>query len=183
MRKNKKAVSLLLAASLILASFTSGETAQAAKDKKQKVRISSVKITNTGKKLRMQKGKKFRLKTTVSAKPNKKKYKKLKFTSSNKKAVLVNQRGLLKAKKKGTAKITVASKSNSKKKATVTVSVTTDILVNTIRLNKTKITVGEFNEEDIQLEAKKILPANAKNKEIEWSTSDESVRYTFSHCF
>lgn len=175
MRKNKKAVSLLLAASLILASFTSGETAQAAKDKKQKVRISSVKITNTGKKLRMQKGKKFRLKTTVSAKPNKKKYKKLKFTSSNKKAVLVNQRGLLKAKKKGTAKITVASKSNSKKKATVTVSVTTDILVNTIRLNKTKITVGEFNEEDIQLEAKKILPANAKNKEIEWSTSDESV--------
>lgn len=89
--------------------------------------------------------------------------------------MLVNQRGLLKAKKKGTAKITVASKTNSKKKASVTVSVTTDILVNTIRLNKTKITVGEFNEEDIQLEAKKILPANAKNKEIEWSTSDERV--------
>lgn len=82
MRKNKKTVSLLLAAALVLTSFTSGETAQAAKDKKQKARISSVKITNTGKKLRMQKGKKFRLKTAVSAKPNKKKYKKLKFTSS-----------------------------------------------------------------------------------------------------
>lgn len=177
MRKNKEAISLLLTAALILTSLANEEAVQAAKgkEKKQEAKISSVKITNTGKKLRMQKGKKFRLKTAVSAKPNKKKYKKLKFTSSNKKAVLVNQRGLLKARKKGTAKITVTSKMNSKKKASVSVSVTTDILVNTIRLNKTKITVGEFNEEDIQLEVKKILPANAKNKEIEWSTSDERV--------
>lgn len=171
----KRVLSMLLTASLILASLASGETARAAQNKKQEAKVSSVKITNIGKKLRMQKGKKFRLKTAVSVRPDKKKYKKLKFSSSNKKAVLVNQRGLLKARKKGTAKITVTSKANPKKKASVSVSVTTDVLINTIKLNKTKIVAGEFNEDDIQLEVKKILPSNAKNKKIEWTTSNENV--------
>lgn len=171
----RRILSIFMAAVLLMGIMPVSSQAAKSKKAKQEAKVTSVKITNTGKKLRMQKGKKFRLKTAISVKPNKKKYKKLKFTSSNKKAVLVNQRGLLKAGKKGTAKITVTSKINPKKKASITVSVTKDVLVNTIKLNRTKITVGEFNEDDIQLEAKKILPSNAKNKKIEWSTSDERV--------
>lgn len=171
--KSKEAVSLLLSAALILTTGAGGDAAWAAK--KQTVKVSSVKITNSGKKLRLQKGKKFRLSTSVNVKPNKSKYKKLKFTSSNPKIVLVNSKGLLKGVKEGTAKVTAASKTNPQKKAVVTVSVTKDTLVTSIKLNKTKITVDEFNQEEIQLKVKKILPADAKNKKVKWSTSDDNV--------
>lgn len=173
MKTSKKLISLLLAASLVVSPFAGNEVQ--AKKKKQNVKVSSVKITNVDKKLRLQKGKKFRLTTSVKVSPNKSKYKKLKFSSSNRKIVLVNSKGLLKGKKTGTAKITAVSKENSKKKATISVIVTNDVLVKSIKLNKTKIAVDEFNEEDIQLEVKKILPSNAKNKEVEWSSSNEDV--------
>ena len=77
--------------------------------------------------------------------------------------------------KEGTDRITAASKTNPKKKATIAVSVTKDVPVMSIKLNKTKITVDEFNDKEIPLEVKKILPANAKNKKVKWSTSDEGV--------
>lgn len=176
MRKAKKALALFLTAALVISPFGGNEEAEAKKKKKKEnVKVSSVKITNADKKLRLQKGKRFKLKTEVKVSPNKKKYKKLKFTSSNKKVVVVNSKGLLKGKKKGTAKITVASKSNSKKKATISVTVTNEVLVKTIKLNKTKITADEFNDEDIQLKVTKILPANAKDKDIEWSSDNEDV--------
>lgn len=176
MRKCKKTLALLLTAALVVAPFAGSNEAEAKKKKKKEnVKVSSVKITNAEKKLRLQKGKKFRLKTSIKVSPNKKKYKKLKFTSSNKKVVMVNSKGLLKGRKKGTAKITVASKSNSKKKATISVTVTNDVLVKTIKLNRTKITADEFNEEDIQLKVTKILPSNAKDKDIEWSSDNEDV--------
>lgn len=175
MRSMKKTVSLLLVAALILTTLNSAGIIQAAKKKKANAKVSFVKITNTGKKLRIQKGKKFRLKTSVKVKPNQGKYKKLKFSSSNRKIVLVNSRGLLKGIKVGTAKITAASKMNPKKKASISVTVTKDVLVNSIKLNKKKITADEFNEEEIPLKVTKILPANAKNKKVQWSTSDEDV--------
>lgn len=175
MRSMRKAVSLLLTAALILTTLNSAGIIQAAKKKKANAKVSFVKITNTGRKLRIEKGKKFRLKTSVKVKPNQGKYKKLKFSSSNRKIVLVNSRGLLKGIKVGTAKITAASKMNPKKKASISVTVTKDVLVNSIKLNKKKITVDEFNEEEIPLKVTKILPANAKNKKVQWSTSDEDV--------
>ena len=112
---------------------------------------------------------------SIKVKPNKSKYKKLKFFSSNRKVVLVNSRGLLKGIKVGTAKITVTSKTNPDKKASISVAVTKDVLVSSINLNKKKITADEFNEEEIPLKVTKILPAKAKNKKVIWSTSDEDV--------
>ncbi len=175
MRSMKKAVSLLVAAALMLTTCNSAAMIQAAQKKKANAKVSFVKITNTGKKLQIQRGKKFRLKTSIKVKPNKSKYKKLKFFSSNRKVVLVNSRGLLKGIKVGTAKITVTSKTNPDKKASISVAVTKDILVSSINLNKKKITADEFNEEEIPLKVTKILPAKAKNKKVIWSTSDEDV--------
>ncbi len=173
MRKKKRFWALLLAMALVLSMFQ-GSAAEG-KKKSVKAKVSSVRFKKVGRKLRLQKGKKFRLNTSVKVKPNKKKFKKLKFTSSNRKVVLVNSRGLLKGKKVGTAKITAASRVNPKKKATISVSVTKDVLVQSIQLNRSAIVVDEFNEKEIQLEVKKIVPSNAKNKEIEWSTDNEDV--------
>lgn len=174
--KMRKVFSLILGLSLVLTSVAQNSMVQAAKkSKKEKVRVTSVKIVNVGKKLRIQKGKKYRLKTSIKVKPNKSKYKKLKFVSSNRKIVLVNSRGLLRGKKVGTAKVTVASKMSPQKKASLSVTVTNDVLVSSIKLDRTQIVADEFNEQEIPLTVKKILPANAKNKEIEWTTSNENV--------
>ena len=149
MKKMKKKISVILIAVLVLTSF-SGQGIEA-KKKKIATKVSSIKITNVDKKLRLQKGKTFRLKSEVKVKPNKAKYKKVKYTSSNRKVALVNSQGLIKGKKVGTSKITVFSKENTKKKASITVNVTNDILVKSIKLDKKVITVDEFNEEDIVL--------------------------------
>lgn len=91
---------------------------------KSKAKVSSVKITNVKKKkVTLVQGKTFKLKTKVKVKPNKAKFKKVTYRSSNKKIVSVNKKGKLKALKKGKAKITVTSKTNKKKKITITVTV------------------------------------------------------------
>ena len=178
MKRGKQKISILLAVSLILSMFTgwNGTMVQAKKKKeKVKVKVTSVKITNVDKKIRIQKKKAYRLKTEVKVKPNKAKYKKVKFTSSDRKVVVVNSHGLMKGKKVGKAKITAVSRENKNKKAKITVEVTNDILVKTIKLDRSKIEVDEFNEEDIPLQVTKILPKNAKNKDINWSTSNAKV--------
>lgn len=172
----QKPLSFILSLSLILTTLFNGEVSQAVRRmNKPTPKVSSVKITNVGKKLRIQKGKKFRLKTSVKVKPNKSSYKKLTFFSSNRKVVLVNSRGLVKGVKAGTAKITAASRTNPKKRASVFVSVTKDVLVSSIKLDRTKIITDEFNEDEIKLRVKKILPSTAKNKKVKWYTSDEEV--------
>lgn len=89
-----------------------------------KAKVSSVKVTNVKKKkLSLEKGKTFTLKTKVSVKPNKAKFKKVTYKSSNKKVVTVSKKGKLKAIKQGKAKITVKSKTNKKKKVTITITV------------------------------------------------------------
>lgn len=121
MKKYKKLLSLLLVAALTVTTFSVIAPTQAKKTSKAKV--SSVKFKNTKKKLTLNVGQTFKLKTTVKVSPNKAKNKKLKFTTSNKKVVTVSKKGVLKAKKAGTAKITAASKINKKKKAVLTVTV------------------------------------------------------------
>jgi|GEM_PF-2073500 len=174
MKKLKKAAVLTLIASLVL-----GVTAQGNKTmitaKKLPANVRTIKFKGAGKRLKLQKGKKYQLKTTVSVSPNKKKFKAVKFTSSNKKIVSVSKKGLIKGLKKGSATIRAVSKINPKKKASIRVSVTQDILVKKIVLNQTKLTVSESEEDDIILKIKKILPKNAKNKEVTWESDDEDV--------
>lgn len=89
-----------------------------------KVKVLSVKVTNVKKKkVTLKVGKSLTLKTKVKVRPNKAKYKKVSFKSSNKKIVKVSQKGKLKAVKAGSAKVTVASRQNKKKKTIIKVTV------------------------------------------------------------
>nr|MBP3598642.1 Ig-like domain-containing protein [Eubacterium sp.] len=169
--KGKKILGLFLAMILTVALVIDAPTAEMAK----KVKVSSVKVTNAKKKLRIQKGKTLRLKTKVKVSPNKAKYRKVKYKSSNPAIVSVNSKGVLKAKKKGSVKITVSSKTKPSKKAKIRVTVTEEVLVKSITLDKTSLTINEASEDDYKLTVTKILPSNAKNKEIEWETDDEDV--------
>jgi cobalamin biosynthesis Mg chelatase CobN len=83
--------------------------------------VKVTKLTLNYSKLPLKKGKSQTLKVTV--KPNNASNKGVKWTSSNKKVATVTQKGLVKAIKAGTAKITVTAKDGSKKKAVCTVTV------------------------------------------------------------
>lgn len=167
----KKTMGLFLALTLTGALVVDVPVAEMAK----KVKVSSVRVVNVKKKLRIQKGETLRLKTKVKVKPNKAKYRKVTYQSSNPLVISVSGKGVLKAKKKGTVRITVSSKYKPSKKAKIRVTVTDDVLVKTITLDKTSLTINEASEEDYKLTVKKILPADATNKEIEWETDDEDV--------
>ncbi len=90
-----------------------------AKVKVQKGTVKTTKVSVNTSKLTLLKGGKYTLKTSMAPLTTQQK---MKFSSSNKKVASVSSKGVITAKKKGTAKITV--KSGSKKK-TVTVSVQT----------------------------------------------------------
>lgn len=171
MKKCTRVFSMILTMFLVLSVFAGSGIIQA----KPTVKVSSIKIKNTKKKFRIQKGKTVILNASVKVSPNKSKYKKVTYRSSKPAIVSVNAKGVMKAKKAGTAKITVASAFDAKKKVTIPVTVTADILVKKIVLNKTSITVDEGFEEEIRLQIRQILPRNAKNKDIEWDTDDDDV--------
>lgn len=119
----KKITACALTAALALSmTFTGGSEASAAK--KDKGKIKKITVTNVKKKkLKMMEGDSFKLKVKVKASPNKAKYKKVRFVSSKKKVATVSQKGKIKAKKAGKAKISVISRTNKKKKAVVQVTV------------------------------------------------------------
>ncbi len=108
--KNKKIVIGIITLGL-LTSLQSGAGVQAKKTE-NKLQVKQKKITMTV-------GEKKKIKITAK----KKFLKKLVWKSSNKKIVAVNQKGVVKAKKKGTAKITVFVKKNKKIKTSFTVKV------------------------------------------------------------
>lgn len=89
-----------------------------------KAKVISVTVNNVKKnKLSLKTGKSFTLKVKVKVKPNKAKYKKVTFQSSNKKIVGVSTKGKLRAVKAGFAKVTVRSTANKKKKVVIHVTV------------------------------------------------------------
>lgn len=121
-RMMTRAVAFIMAFAMIATSVgIIPTTADAAKKK-----VSSVKITKPSTKvLVLKKGKTYKIKPTVTA--SKKSYKKVTYKSSKAKIVKVSASGKIKALKKGTAKITVTSKTDKKKKATLTIKVGTPI--------------------------------------------------------
>ncbi len=168
---------MTLALAAISCAITAPEEAEAAK----KVNISLNK-----KKCTLEVGKKITLKAKV--KPAKKK-KKVTFSTSNKKVASVSKKGVVKAKKIGSAKITAKIKGTKKKavcKVTVvaktaptpakpstpTPSLPTNVAVTSITLDKTSVTMYAGSTEQL---AATILPANATNKYLTWSSSDSKI--------
>lgn len=161
------ALSLTLACSLICTPL---------KISNAKTKVTSVKVVNVLRnKLQIKKGKSFKLKVCLNNKLVKSQVKNFKFTSSNPKIASVKSNGTINGISAGTAKITVQSKANKKKKATVKVTVTSKVLVKSISLNKTSIEVNENSDDEIKLYVTKILPSNAKNKEVEWVSSNDDI--------
>lgn len=162
---------LVLAFALVLSlSISAGSTAEAAKKVTVK-KVTSVNALTGSKKIYLAKGKKATLKTTVTVTPNKAANKKVTYKSSNKKVATVTSKGVITAKKAGTAKITVTSKKNSKKKATVTVKVVKG-KVTSIKLNQTSgtLTVGDT----VALKATVKVSSGGK-KNVVWSSSNTKV--------
>ncbi len=126
-KKSSKVVAFLLAIAMVATSLAyTPNSADAASKKKKKTKVSKVQITKPSTKvLVLKKGKTYKMKVKVTA--SKKKYKKVTYKSSKKKVATVSKSGKIKARKKGTTKITVRSKTNKKKKATLTVKVGTPI--------------------------------------------------------
>ena len=107
----------------VLLLFTGiSKTARAASGAAVK-KVVSVNALTESATIKLAKGKKATLKTTVSVTPNKTANKKVTYESSNTKIATVTAKGVITGKKAGMAKIIVRSAQNKKKKAVVTVKV------------------------------------------------------------
>ena len=95
---------------------------------------------------------------------------KLKWTTSNKDIVKVNQKGKIKAKKVGTATITVKVTDGSNKKVTCKVRVVQGVTSVTLNKRVTNIIVGHTEK----LKAT-IKPTNATIKSLKWTSEDPEI--------
>ena len=138
----------------------------------KKVSVKKVKATTeAGKTAYVAKGKKVKITTTVTVKPNKKGNKKVTYKTSNKKVATVSSKGYIKGVKAGKAKITVVSKKNKKKKAVV------KVVVKKAAVKKVKLNTGNFN---LAVGSKKslkatITPKKKVSKKVVWKTSNKKV--------
>lgn len=97
--------------------------------------------------------------------------KQLVWTSSNEDVAMVNTKGKVVGISEGEAVITVASEEHPEITASVVVKVI-PLLVKSITLNHTSYTLGKG--ENIQLVAT-LLPEEAPNKDVKWTTDNEDV--------
>lgn len=128
------------------------------------------KITLSTRSLSLQVGDTSTLKATVTPDSGKEK---VKWTSSNKKIAIVSSGGKVKAVAGGVAFIK-ATLSNGKSASCKVVVKEKKIVVKSITLNKTK---AEITLEDTLTLIATVLPANAANRDISWSSSDEDVAF------
>lgn len=133
----------------------------------QKTAVRTTKITTTAKELTMVKGSTYKqLASTVTVAPVTSK-EKVTYASSNKKVAAVNAKGVITAKKVGTAKITIRS---GKKKTVVTVKVTGVKKTNLTGVPETK-TVSKGKTFRIKAKA---VPKNTDEK-ITYTSSNKKV--------
>lgn len=157
------AMALLAGASVVAANTDS---------QAKKVSVKKVKVTTeAGKTAYVAKGKKVKITTTVTVKPNKKGNKKVTYKTSNKKVATVSSKGYIKGVKAGKAKITVVSKKNKKKKAVV------KVVVKKVAVKKVKLNTRNFN---LAVGSKKslkatITPKKNVSKKVVWKTSNKKV--------
>lgn len=102
--------------------------------------------------------------------PDYAKDKTLTWSSSNKEVVTVNQKGKIKAKKHGTAKITAKAKNG--KKATTTVTVEKPVAVESIKVSPESVKVNKGKTANLEAT---ISPHNAADKTVTWKSGDKSI--------
>ena len=135
---------------------------------KKKIRsITFKKYENT---LTITKGEQIALKVKFT--PSKKVNKTLKWKSSKKKVVTVTNKGVIRGKKKGTAKITATTTDGSNKKITLKVTVGTKVsgIKFTNASELTELKVGSTYKLNVDVQ-----PSKASNKKLQWTSSNENV--------
>ena len=111
------------------------------------------------------------LNLVVTVKPSELSSSKLTWKSSDSSIVSVDENGVITGLKEGTVTITVTSSNG--KSATCKVTVTTDSIdVEKIVLNPTEMNLKVGSTSQI---TSKVLPENATNRELVWTSSDNSV--------
>lgn len=149
----------------VLVLMCGGET-EAAKVKK----IKTIAFKKYEKTLTIKKGESLKLNVKIT--PKKATNKKLKWKSSKKKVVSVNSKGVIKGKKKGKSTITVQTTDGTKLKLKlkVTVGQKVDSITFSNRDQLTELVVGET----FRLKTA-ILPSNASNKKLIWTSSNKEI--------
>ena len=127
--------------------------------------VTGVKLNKTSQTIAA--GKKVTLTPTIS--PSNASNKNVTWKSSNTAVATVSSKGVVTAKKKGTAVITVTT-ADQKKTATCKITVTQP--VTGVRLNRTKLTLG--NGQSVTLKAT-VSPSNANNKKVTWKSSNTNL--------
>ncbi len=132
-----------------------------------KAKVKTIKFTNATNYVKtIKKGAMVKLKISVS--PSRAS-KKMKFKSSNKKVATISQKGVIKAKKKGTTYITAYARDGSKKKKRIKVIVGTP--VTSIKTSGGN-TVVKGNRLDLDAA---VYPRSSSHKRIVWRSSDTRI--------
>ncbi len=132
----------------------------------QEVRVESVAISQSSAELEI--GKTLQLNATVA--PSTATSKDITWSSSKSSVASVSSSGLVTAVSEGTTKITATADG---KKGECTVSVVKKaIAVSEVRLDKTELTLYEGDEETLTAS---VLPEDATDKTITWTSSDKSI--------
>ncbi len=131
------------------------------------VKISSITLSNTN--LSLEEGNTYSLTATIY--PENATYKTLSWNSSNTNVVTVDN-GVVHAVAKGTAIITATAIDGSGKYAICDISVTGDTLVTSVIVSPSSKTLTVGNSVYLTL---KVLPTNADNKNVLWSSSNTNV--------
>ena len=170
MKTCKKIIALVLAFILVFSlNFTTPVNASGVRITKIVVKNS---LTDSTKTVTVAKGKKIKLKTSVTANPNTKANTKVTFKSANPKIASVNKDGVIKGLKPGKTKIIVTSVKNPKKKATIKVTVKPSAvyLVSIIMPESNIIYTGSTLKLKANVSAK-----NNAYKAVKWSSSDKNI--------
>ena len=132
----------------------------------RKTEVASISLNRT--KVGVFKGATYQLKATVS--PSNATFKDVKWSSSNKKAVTVSSKGLVKAVGKGSATITCTSVDNPMVKKTCYVKV--KYKTTGIKLDKTSVKIYEGQKTKL---VANVLPSAATNKNVTWKSQNKSI--------
>lgn len=129
------------------------------------------KVNLNTKSVQLEVGKQFQLKSNVS--PKKPTNKKVIYKSSKKSVATVSKKGMIKALRKGTTKITAVAADGTGKAATCTVTVKNkSIVISDIVLNASNLSLLPGQEAKLSANIK---PGNATDKSLSWSSTDSKV--------
>ena len=135
---------------------------------KKVVKVSSIRLS-TGFSVYVGQSRKIQ----VSSSPNNAQNKRVKWSSTNSNVVSVNSNGVDYAKKNGSATIYCKATDGSGCVGSCSVTVKSkNVSVSVIRLNLNKATLGV--KDTVKLNAT-IIPSNATNKSLSWSSSNTSI--------